>query len=88
LDRHGEKRGNPTRLEPRGPSPVQVGGWVRAGTKAKKGFVIGRASFDKITAVEGIRLTSPMKMRAAEAEGEGLSPEKYRRAIVRSHRKA
>jgi hypothetical protein len=30
----------------------------------KKGFVIGRAGFGKISAVEGIRLTSAMKAKA------------------------
>ena len=59
------------------------------GAKAKKkGFVIGRASFSKISAVEGVRLTPAVKKRAAEAEREGLSAEEYRRTIVRSYRKA
>ena len=59
------------------------------GAKAKKkGFVIGRASFGKISAVESIRLTPTMKKRAAQAEREGLSPDEYRRTIVRSYRKA
>jgi hypothetical protein len=59
------------------------------GTKAKKkGFVIGRASFGKISAVEGVRLTPAMKKRAADAEREGLSAEEFRRTIVRSYRKA
>jgi hypothetical protein len=54
----------------------------------RRGFVIGRANFSKISAVDGIRLTSPMKKRAAEADYEGLSPEEYRQAIVRSYCKA
>jgi hypothetical protein len=59
------------------------------GTKVKKkGFVIGRASFGKISAVEGIRLTTPQKKRASEAERKGLSAEEYRQVIVRSYRKA
>ncbi len=62
----------------------------RPGTKAKKkgGFVIGRDSFGKISAVEGIRLTPAMKKRAVDAERNGLSAEEYRQAIVRSYRKA
>ena len=62
----------------------------RSGAKAKKkgGFVIGRDSFSKISAVEGIRLTPPMKKRATDAEREGLSAEEYRKTIVRSYRKA
>lgn len=57
-------------------------------TAKKKGFVIGRASFGKISAVEGIRLTPAMKKRAADAERKGLSAEEYRRTIMRSYRKA
>jgi hypothetical protein len=53
----------------------------------KKGFVIGRAGFGKISAVEGIRLTSAMKERAAEADRKGLSAEQYRQSITRSYRK-
>jgi hypothetical protein len=60
-----------------------------SGTKGRKksGFVIGRDSFGKISAVEGIRLTPAMKKRAADAEREGLSAEEYRQTIVRSYRK-
>jgi hypothetical protein len=62
----------------------------RSGAKAKKkgGFVIGRDSFGKISAVEGIRLTPTMKQRATDAEHKGLSAEEYRQTILRSHRKA
>ena len=51
------------------------------------GFVVGAAGFAKISAVEGIRLTPPMKKRAAEASSKGLSPEETRKAIVRAYRK-
>jgi hypothetical protein len=62
----------------------------QAGTKAKKKgrFVIGRDSFGKISAVEGIRLTPAMKKRATDAERKGLSAEEHRRTIMRSYRKA
>ena len=62
----------------------------QAGTKAKKkgSFVIGRDSFGKISAVEGIRLTPAMKKRATDAERKGLSAEEHRRTIMRSYRKA
>ena len=59
-----------------------------AKAKKKGGFVIGRASFSKISAVEGIRLTPAMKKRAADAEHKGLSSEEYRQIIMRSYRKA
>ena len=52
------------------------------------GFVLGEASFAKISAVEGIRLKPAMKQRAAQAASEGLSPQEYREAIVRAHRKS
>jgi len=51
------------------------------------GFVLGEASFAKISAVEGIRVKPTMKQRAARAASKGLSPEEYREAIVRAHRK-
>ncbi|RTM08088.1 MAG: hypothetical protein EKK33_29245 [Bradyrhizobiaceae bacterium] len=53
----------------------------------KGSFVIGRASFAKISAVEGIRLKPAMTKRAAEAAAKGLSAEEYRRTILRSYRK-
>jgi hypothetical protein len=58
------------------------------GKSSKTGFVIGRASFTKISAVEGIRLKPAMKKRAAEATSKGLSAEEYRKVIVRTYRKA
>ncbi len=59
---------------------------VSKGGKAG-GFVVGRARFAKIGAVEGIQLTQAMEKRASEASRKGLTAEEYRRAIVRSHRK-
>jgi hypothetical protein len=58
------------------------------GKTSKAGFVIGQDRFAKISAVEGIRLKPGMKKRAAEASSEGLSPDEYRKAIVRAYRKA
>ncbi len=52
------------------------------------GFAVGRARFAKISAVEGIQLTEVMEKRAAEADRKGLTAEKYRQTIVRSHRKS
>jgi hypothetical protein len=56
------------------------------GTKAG-GFVVGRAGFAKISAVEGIQLTQVMEKRASKARQKGLTAEEYRRTIVRSYRK-
>jgi len=58
------------------------------GKGSKTGFVLGRAGFTKISAVEGIRLKPAMKKRAAEASSKGLSPEEFRKVIVCAHRKA
>jgi hypothetical protein len=58
------------------------------GKSSKTGFVVGRAGFSKISAVEGIQLKPAMKQRAAEANSKGLSAEEYRKVIVRTHRKA
>jgi hypothetical protein len=58
-------------------------------TKSAKagGFVVGRARFAKISAVEGIELTPVMEKRASEAGRKGLTADEHRRTIVRSHRK-
>ena len=56
------------------------------GTKVG-GFVVGRARFAKISAVEGIELTEVMEKRASEAGRKGLTAEEYRRTIIRSYRK-
>ena len=50
-------------------------------------FAIGKDAFAKISAVEGIRLTSAMKKRASDARVKGLSAEEYRQTIIRSYRK-
>lgn len=60
---------------------------VGKGSKAS-GFVVGRARFAKISAVEGIQLTEVMEKRTAEARRKGLTPEEYRLTIVRSYRKS
>jgi hypothetical protein len=55
---------------------------------AKAGrFVLGSAGFDKISAVEGIRMTPAMKKRAGESLAKGLTAEEHRRMIIRSYRK-
>jgi hypothetical protein len=58
------------------------------GKSGKTGFIVGRTSFAKISAVEGIRLKPAMKERAAEAASKGLSAEEYRKAIIGAYRKA
>jgi hypothetical protein len=50
-------------------------------------FAIGKDAFVKISAVEGVRMTSAMKKRANDARVKGLSAEEYRQTIIRSYRK-
>jgi hypothetical protein len=59
------------------------------GRDAKTGrFVVGRAGFEKISAVEGITPTKGMKVRASEARRQGMTAEEYRSSIVRNYRKS
>jgi hypothetical protein len=51
------------------------------------GTRIGRQAFAAISAVEGIRLTSEMKRRAAEFDRKGLTTDERVRAIVAIHQK-
>jgi N-acetylmuramic acid 6-phosphate (MurNAc-6-P) etherase len=60
----------------------------RTGNSGRSGFVIGAAGFAKISGVEGIRLKTATKKRAAEAASKGLSAEETRKAIIGSYRKA
>jgi hypothetical protein len=56
-------------------------------TAKTDGFVVGRNSFEKISAVEGIEMTAAMKRHASDARAKGLTAEEYRRIIIGSHRK-
>jgi hypothetical protein len=51
------------------------------------GKALGREWGDKISAVEGVKLSSAAKKRAAEFERLGLSPAERRKAITRAYRK-
>jgi hypothetical protein len=55
------------------------------GKGTKTGFGVGAAGFEKISAVEGIRLSPAMKKRAAEAVSKGLTAEETRREIIRAY---
>jgi hypothetical protein len=57
------------------------------GRSRTSGVIIGRERFAKISAVEGIELTPPMKQRAAEFDRRKLTPAQRIRAIVAAHRK-
>ena len=54
---------------------------------AKAGMILGRERFAKISAVEGIELTSSMRERAAEFDRRGMAAEERRRSIIRAHSK-
>jgi hypothetical protein len=58
------------------------------GKSSKSDFIVGRANFTKISAVEGVRLKPAMEKRAAEATSRGLSAEEYRKVILRTYRKS
>jgi len=66
----------------------------KRGTAPKKGdgrqktdIVIGARRFAKISAVEGIVITSEMRARTAEFDRKGMSAEERRRSIMRVYRK-
>jgi hypothetical protein len=58
--------------------------WARRGSA---GVLIGRAGGEKISAVEGIKLSAAARRRADEFDRLGLSPEERRVAILRAYRK-
>jgi hypothetical protein len=51
------------------------------------GKVLGREWGEKISAVEGIKLSSAARKRASEFERLDLSPAERRKAIIDAHRK-
>jgi hypothetical protein len=51
-------------------------------SKASLGFVLGRERFARISAVEGIALTTEMRATLERFDREGLSPAERRRAIM------
>lgn len=63
----------------------------QSGTKSlkrsTKGYVIGRASFAKISAVEGIRTTVTMDADFREFDRRGLSADQRRKIISRKYGK-
>ena len=52
-----------------------------------KGFTLGRAAFEKISAVEGVRFSKTMKSEFRRFDREGLSPEERRRVITSKYTK-
>jgi len=56
-----------------------------AGKTAAKGFKVGRRAFAKISAVEGIHLSSEMAKDFSEFDRKGLSADQRRKAIARKY---
>jgi hypothetical protein len=51
-------------------------------------FVLGRAGFAKISAVEGLKITAAMEAEFQEFDRKGLSPSERRAAISRKYGRA
>jgi hypothetical protein len=54
-------------------------------TKTSGRFVLGRARLEKISAVEGIRISVATRRMFAEFDREQLSPAERRKAIFEKH---
>lgn len=51
-----------------------------------EGFVLGRAAFERISAVEGIEPSAASRDRSQDFDERGLPPDARRRAIIEAHR--
>jgi hypothetical protein len=49
------------------------------------GFVLGRARFEKISAVEGIKKSAESRRMFEEFDRQGLTPEQRRKAIFEKY---
>lgn len=61
---------------------------TRSSRSSSKGYVLGRARFAKISAIEGIKMTRAMEADLEEFDRKGLSAEDRRRVIGRKYGKA
>ena len=53
----------------------------------RESFTIGRDGFDKISAVEGLKLSRTSRQMFKEFDRKGLTAEERRRAIIEKHTK-
>lgn len=60
----------------------------KSSKRTLKGYVLGRACFAKISAIEGIRMTSAMEADFREFDRKGLSAEDRRKVIGKKYGKA
>lgn len=59
----------------------------KSSNRTSKGYVLGRARFAKISAIEGIRMTAAMEADFSEFERRGLSAEDRRKVIGKKYGK-
>ena len=60
---------------------------IKTPKRPAKGFTLGRGSFAKISAVEGIKLSSTMKAEFRSFDKQELSPDERRKALTRKYGK-
>lgn len=58
----------------------------RSKPPSPKGFILGRAGFARISAVEGLALTPEMQATLERFDREGLNADERRRRIIASFR--
>lgn len=59
----------------------------RPSNSAAKTLTLGLAGFAKISAIEGVRLSSDSRRMFEEFDRKGLNPEQRRKAIAAKHSK-
>jgi hypothetical protein len=60
---------------------------AKSGSRAAKGYTIGRQGFAKISAIEGIQITAAMDAEFHEFERKGLSAAERRKVIAKKYGK-
>jgi hypothetical protein len=58
---------------------------IRTPSSRRKGFTLGRANFERISAVEGFRYSADMKKTFRRLDKQGASPDQRRQAISRKY---
>jgi len=61
--------------------------YIRSSSKKGRGFVLGRARLEKISAVEGIKTSDATRRMFADFDRKELTAEERRRAIFEKHAK-
>jgi len=58
---------------------------IRTPPSRRKAFTLGRANFERISAVEGIRYSADMKKTFRRLDKQGASPAQRRQAMTRKY---